>query len=160
MLVYPENTIWAGREKQARRNYGRTHFSWLPVIENKLQIGWWHGISDINNVSSDWVTAPLICWEKATHTLPAQQEIKIERAGLGEKNMSQGDEKREGDVETEDSLFHFDLGNVWWIIKPCCWHLVISILICSKVEQDLPWSTSYVMTCTVSNLCFIVLFEK
>lgn len=108
MLVYPENTIWAGREKQARRNYGRTHFSWLPVIENKLQIGWWHGISDINNVSSDWVTAPLICWEKATHThtLPAQHEIKIERAGSGEKNVRQGDEKREGDAETEDSLFH------------------------------------------------------
>lgn len=100
-LVYPENTIWAGREKQARHNYGRTHFSWLPVIENKLQIGWWHGISNINNVSSDRVTIALMCWEKSlarthadTHALTQCQcskkikKIKTEQHGPGEdENM-------------------------------------------------------------------------
>lgn len=69
------NTIWGGREKQAWGNYGRTNFSWLPVIENKLQIGWWHGISDINNVSSDRVTA-LFELTRKSHTLPRQWNIQ------------------------------------------------------------------------------------
>lgn len=64
----PQEYYMEGKGKQAWCNYGRTHFSLLPVTENKLQIGWWHDINDIKNVSSDGVTTPLIYSEKATHT--------------------------------------------------------------------------------------------
>lgn len=83
-----------GGEKQVQCNYGRTHFSWLPVIENMLQISWRHGISNINNVSSDWATASLMCWEKVTHTLPVLQGIKRESEVGGDSGQNVIKERR------------------------------------------------------------------
>lgn len=83
-----------GGEKQVQCNYGRTHFSWLPVIENMLQISWRHGISNINNVSSDWATASLMCWEKVTHTLPVLQGIKRESEVGGDSGQNVTKERR------------------------------------------------------------------
>lgn len=95
-------------EKQAQCNYGRTHFSWLPVIENMLQIGWWHGISNINNVSSDWVTDSLICWEKVTHTyLPDKRKWDVRRTGR--KTWEERKERRQ-------SVRHVAADCVWPVI--------------------------------------------